>query len=294
MTAKIRKSTFKGYNPKELELRDKHQLLLASVAPRPIGFTASKSSNGDINLAPFSYHNAFSSNPPVVGISPAYSGRTGESKNTLANILETKEFTLSIVTYDMVEQMNICAAEYGSNVDEFNKSGLTKHPSKAISIPGVAESPLIMECRFLQHIQFSSKPAGGNLLLGEVVYFHARDDIYNEAGKIDPKKVDQVSRMGLDWYSRANQGLFDLPSPKFLPIGVDNLPQIVTDSSYFPGKLLARLAYIESIPKNNVTIALEEKYADCSSNELLKECANALKNNQIEEAWQLLHLGKLI
>ena len=72
------------------------------------------------------------------------------------------------------------------------------------------------------------------------------------------------------------------------------MPQIVTDSSYFPGKLLARLAYIESIPKNNVTIALEEKYADCSSNELLKECANALKNNQIEEAWQLLHLGKLI
>ena len=65
-----------------------------------------------------------------------------------------------------------------------------------------------MECRFLQHIQFSSEPAGGNLLLGEIIYFHARKDIYNENGQIDPKKVDQVSRMGMNWYSRASQGIF--------------------------------------------------------------------------------------
>ena len=102
---------YRQFNSSELSLKEKHQLLLASVAPRPIGFTASKSSDGFINLAPFSYHNAFSSNPPVVGISPAYSGRTGKPKNTLTNILDTKEFTLSVVTYDMVEQMNICAAE---------------------------------------------------------------------------------------------------------------------------------------------------------------------------------------
>ena len=73
---------FKEYNPKELELKDKHHLLLSSVAPRPIGFTTSKSKDGVLNLAPFSYHNAFSSNPPMVGISPAFSGRTGEAKNT--------------------------------------------------------------------------------------------------------------------------------------------------------------------------------------------------------------------
>ena len=193
-------ANYRQFNSDELSLKEKHQLLLASVAPRPIGFTASKSIDGSINLAPFSYHNAFSSNPPVVGISPAYSGRTGEPKNTLTNILATKEFTLSVVTYDMVEQMNICAAEYGSDVDEFKKSGLSRHPSKSISIPGVAESPLIMECRFLQHIQFSSEPAGGNLLLGEIIYFHARDDIYNKAGQIDPKKVELSSYHSLVGY----------------------------------------------------------------------------------------------
>ena len=287
-------ANYRQFNSDELSLKEKHQLLLASVAPRPIGFTASKSRDGHINLAPFSYHNAFSSNPPVVGISPAYSGRTGGPKNTLTNILDTKEFTLSVVTYDMVEQMNICAADYGSDIDEFEKSGLTKYPPKSISIPGVAESPLIMECRFLQHVQFSNKPAGGNLLLGEVIYFHAREDIYNEDGNIDPKKVDQVSRMGLDWYSRANQGIFDLSAPKFLPIGVDNLPQVVKNSPYFTGKLLARLAYIESIPKFNVPVELKEKYDNNNEDELLKACANILENNQIEEAWQLLYLGKII
>ena len=82
-------------------------------------------SKRNINLAPFSYHNAFSSNPPVVGISPAFSGKTGNPKNTLSNIIDTKEFTLSIVTYNMVEQMNICAADYEPNVDEFKKSGLS-------------------------------------------------------------------------------------------------------------------------------------------------------------------------
>jgi len=151
-----------------------------------------------------------------------------------------------------------------------------------------------MECRFLQHIQFSSEPAGGNLILGEIIYFHARDDIYNEADQIDPKRVDQVSRMGMNWYSRANQGIFDLPAPKFLPIGVDNLPQVVIDSSYFTGKLLARLAYIESIPKPDFTVDFGATYANCTSDELLKACANLLENNHIEKAWQILHLGKII
>jgi flavin reductase (DIM6/NTAB) family NADH-FMN oxidoreductase RutF len=287
-------SKFRKYNPKELELRETHQLLLGSVAPRPIGFAASKTKDGHINLAPFSYHNAFSSNPPIVGISPAFSGRTGKSKNTLTNILATKEFSLSVVTHNMVEQMNICAAEYPSDVNEFEKSGLNLHPSEIISIPGVLESPLIMECKFTQHIQFSNEPAGGNLLLGEVVFFHAKEEVFNENGHIDPAKVDQVARMGMDWYSRANQGIFDLPAPKFLPIGVDNLPQVVIDSSYFTGKLLARLAYIESIPKPDFTVDLGATYANCTSDELLKACANFLENNNIERAWQILHLGNII
>jgi len=285
---------FREYNPKELELRDKHHLLLSSVAPRPIGFTTSKSKNGHINLAPFSFHNAFSSNPPMVGISPAFSGRTGEAKNTLTNILDTKEFTLSVVSYDMVEQMNICAAEYPMDVDEFEKSGLTHHPSKVISIPGVAESPLIMECQFTEHIQFSDQPAGGNLLLGEIIYFHANEDVFDESGKIDPHKVDQVARMGYDWYSRAKEGLFELPAPRFIPIGVDRLPQIVRDHPSFTGKLLARLASVEKIPKQDIIEDLSETYSRLSTEDMLKICAVLAEEGRILEAWQVLYLAEVI
>ena len=285
---------YKTFHSKELALKEKHQLLLASIAPRPIGFTATKNSNGDVNLAPFSYHNAFSSNPPIVGISPAFSGKTGKPKNTLANILETKEFTLSIVTYEMVEQMNICAADYELNVDEFKKSGLTKFNGQHISVPGVAESPLIMECKFLEHKQFSDKPAGGNLLLGEIICFHARKDVYDDCENIDPIKVDQVSRLGRNWYSRANQGLFDLPSPRFLPIGVDSLPSEVKNSKFFSGKLLARLAYVESVPKIDKSFHLRKKFIDMDKNNLLKICANFLEKKKVEDAWQILHLGKII
>ncbi len=280
---------FQQFDPNKLELREKHQLLLSSVAPRPIGFTGSKSKDGHINLAPFSYHNAFSSNPPMVGISPAFSGRTGKTKNTLTNILDTKEFTLSVVTHDMVEQMNICAAEYPKEVDEFEKSGLTKYPCKIVSTPGVEESPLIMECKFTQHIQFSDKPAGGNLLLGEIVYFHAKKDIINDSGKIDPIKVDQVARMGFNWYTRANQGLFELPAPRFIPIGVDSLPQAVRKHPSFSGKLLARLAYVESIPNENTSDEIREKYSQHSTDELFQSCAKFLEQNKIEEAWVIIH-----
>ena len=281
---------FQKFDPNKLELREKHQLLLSSVAPRPIGFTGSKSKDGHINLAPFSYHNAFSSNPPMVGISPAFSGRTGKTKNTLTNILDTKEFTLSVVTHDMVEQMNICAAEYPKEVDEFEKSGLTKYPCKIVSTPGVEESPLIMECKFTQHIQFSDKPAGGNLLLGEIVYFHAKKDIINDSGKIDPIKVDQVARMGFNWYTRANQGLFELPAPRTCPIGVDSLSDSIKRNPLFSGKLLARLASVETIPKPTLLKKLSHEYSDFTNEELLQACAKLLEINNIKDAWQIVHI----
>ena len=287
-------SKFQKFNPKKLELREVHQLLLGSVAPRPIGFACSMSKDGHVNLAPFSYHNAFSSNPPVVGISPAFSGRTGKAKNTLINILDTKEFTLSVVTHNMVEQMNICSAEYPSDVNEFEKSGLNEHPSEIISAPGVQESPLIMECQFTQHIQFSKEPAGGNLLLGEIVHFHAKEEVYNDVGQIDPEKVNQVARLGLNWYTRANQGLFELAAPKHIPIGVDALPKEVKKSSHFTGRLLARLASVEKIPERENIEHLISTYSRLSTKDMLKICAVLVDQGKVLEGWQVLYLAKVI
>ena len=287
-------SRFIEHNPKELDHKERHNLLLSAVAPRPIGFTSSVDGKGKVNLAPFSFHNAFSSNPPIIGISPAYSGKTGKIKNTLSNILDTKEFALSVVNYDMVEQMNLCAADFPKDVNEFEKSGLTPHKSKIISVPGVAESPIIMECKFVKHIEFSNKPGSGNLILGEVVYFHSNKNIILDSGHIDPDKMDQVSRLGMNWYSRANSGLFELPAPRNLPIGVDALPKAVREHPSFTGKLLARLASVSEIPKEETIDELIETYSRLSNDEMLKIAAALTDSGKIFEAWQLLYLAKSI
>ena len=149
-----------------------------------------------------------------------------------------------------------------------------------------------MESKFIQHIQFSKEPAGGNLLLGEVVQFHAKEEVYNDNGQIDPEKVDQVARLGLNWYTRSKQGLFELAAPRHLPIGVDALPDEVKNNSLFTGRLLARLASVEKIPK------AEKESQSISSNlseeELFKSCVQLLENNQVYDAWQVLYIIQVI
>ena len=285
---------FRDFNPKELELRDIHQLLLGSIAPRPIGFAGTISKNGYVNLAPFSYHNVFSTNPPIIGISPAYSGKTGKAKNTLSNILETKEFTLSVVTYDLVEQMNLCSAEFSFDISEFDKSGLSQFDSQIVTPPGVKESPIIMECKFLNHIELSKKPAGGNLILGEIVKFHINKNIFDNKGKINPIKVDQVARLGYNWYTRASQGLFELSSPKYIPIGVESLPNQVRNCKYFKGKHLARLASVEKIRDKEKNKDLISTYSRLTKDDMLKICSVFIEEGKIFEAWQILYIADII
>ena len=151
-----------------------------------------------------------------------------------------------------------------------------------------------MECKFTQHVQFSDQPAGGNLLLGEIVYFHAKDKALNESGEIDPSKVDQVARMGYNWYSRANRGLFELTAPRHIPIGVDNLPQLVREHPSFTGKLLARLASVEKIPEQDIIEDLIKTYSRLSAEDMLKICAVLVEEGKILEAWQVLYLAEII
>jgi flavin reductase (DIM6/NTAB) family NADH-FMN oxidoreductase RutF len=198
----------KTFDPSILTPPEFHRLLLGGVAPRPIAFVSSLDTHGNVNLAPFSFFNAFGVNPPVICFSPAFSGKTGLPKDTLLNILETKECTVSIVTYDMVHQTSLASAPFAKGVDEFVKAGFTKLPSEKVKAPGVAESPFVMEAKLLHHIDFGGKPSSANMLICEVVLLHIRDDVFNDKGSIDPRKMDQVARLGGPWYTRAAQGLF--------------------------------------------------------------------------------------
>ena len=229
--------------PSDLSHKDRHQLLLSGVAPRPIAFVGTVNGSGIPNLSPFSFFNAFASNPPIVAIGPAIAARTGHPKDTWLNILETKECTISTVSYSMVHNMNVAAAPYPPDVDEFVKAGLTKKASDIVAPPFVGESPYAMECVLLESIELGRDRGGnGNLVLLEVVAFHVSDSVMVD-GKVDPGRMDLVGRMGYSHYTRTTDR-FETSQPHVLSIGLDALPDHIRTSHVLTGNDLARLAVV--------------------------------------------------
>ena len=279
---------FKEFITKELDVKSIYHLLISGISPRPIALVGSMDNKGSSNLAPFSFFNAFGANPPIVGFSPALSGRTGLPKHTLLNIKETKEFTISIVNSYMVEQISLSSCEFDKNTDEFIKSGLTKFESKNIKPYGVLESHFIMECKLYDIIELGNKPASGNLILGEVVHFHIAESILNDNDQVNPYKLDSIARNGANWYTETKKGLFELKKPKNIGIGFDQLPTYILETN-LTGNELARLASVESVPD-----LIQSDYSFSSSVEIIDLIKENIKKNDINTAWQLvLYLGTL-
>ena len=279
---------FKKFIVGELDVKSVYHLLISGISPRPIALVGSLDENGISNLAPFSFFNAFGANPPIIGFSPALSGRTGLPKDTLLNIKETKEFTVSIINSSIVEQISLSSCEFDKNIDEFVKTGLTKYKSENIDAYGVQESNFIMECKLHDIISLGENPGSGNLILGEVLQFHINKSILTDTNQVDPYKLDPIARNGGSWYTEAKKGLFELKKPNNIGIGFDQLPNYILNSN-LTGNQLAKLASIKSIPsfKDNM-------YTIDSKEELIKSIKNEIDKNDIDEAWQLiLYLGTL-
>ena len=270
---------YKSFESKSNDIKSNYHLLISGIVPRPIAFVGTKNKNGDDNLAPFSFFNGFGANPPIIGFSPALSGRTGMPKDTLLNIKEIPEFSISIVNYDIVEQMSLASSEYSREIDEFKKSGLDKFKCTNISSSAVKGSPFIMECKLHDIIELGGKAASGNLILGEVVKFHVREDVYTE-GRIDPMKIDAVSRLGYGWYSRSNKGLFEINKPRVNGIGFYALPKYILNSKEFSGNELAKLAGVASIPE-----FLSNNNFSNDKNEIIIKCKKLLFKNKIDDAF---------
>jgi flavin reductase (DIM6/NTAB) family NADH-FMN oxidoreductase RutF len=238
----------RSFHPEQHPIPFVHQLLLSGVGPRPIALVGTADADGRHNLSPFSFFNAFGANPPVVAVSPAFRGSDGSPKHTYLNILATEEFTVSAVSFAMLDQINLASSDYAAGVDEFVKASFTKLPSEKIAPPGVAESPFVMECRLLHTYETGGNAGSGNLLVGKVVCFHVSDDAYTD-GKLDPRKLDLVARMGYDWYCRANgDALFELSKPRGVGVGIDALPEFIRMSMVFTGSDLARFGSLTSLP----------------------------------------------
>ena len=269
------------FDPDSIPHPEFHRLLVGGVAPRPIALVSTLGANGVGNLSPFSFFNVFGVNPAVLCFSPAYSGKTGKPKHTMLNILETRECTVSIVTYDMVPQISLASAPYERDVDEFVKSGLTKLPSIKVAPPGVAESPFVMEAKLLHHVDFGKRHGSANLLICEVVMLHIKESVLTEKGGIDPTLIDQVARLGGPYYTRAKRGLFVLPQPGVPLVGIDRLPEEIRSSPILTGKHLAQLASFEAIPEPFIEDDRTIEKRHTAARDLLEQ-------GDAEAAWQAL------
>ncbi len=288
-------------DPKELTVQRLHQLLLGAIGPRPIAFASTLDQEGNANLAPFSFFNVFSANPPILVFSPARSGRTGQSKDTFNNAKAVPEVVINVVNYNMVHQMSLASSPYAPGIDEFVKAGFTALASQKVAPFRVAEAPVQFECKVQQIIELGQEGGAGNLIVCEVVQMHIHEDLLNENGLIDQHKIDLVARMGGDWYCRANtESMFEIKKPiTTCGIGYDALPQDIKNSQLLSANDLGQLAGIEELP--NETDVNEYKLLELSTLFLdLEHDANALEQalhqrahellaqNQLEEAWLTL------
>lgn len=283
-------------DPKEVNPVKLQGYLQGAVAPRPIALASTLDKEGNPNLSPFSFFNVFSSNPPILIFSPARRVRNNTIKHTLINVQDTREVVISVVNYDMVQQVSLASTEYGDGVNEFIKSGLTPVESDVVKPFRVAESPVQFECKVNDIIHLGDGGGAGNLVICEVVKIHINEVVLDENGAIDQHKIDLVSRMGGNWYSRANMGMFEVPKPLVtLGIGVDNIPDFIKESGFFSGNDLGMLGNIEALPtKEEITTFVNNSFevkAILSADDIEKVYQKAkeyLSKEQVLDAWKLL------
>lgn len=247
--------------PKNLSISELHKYLLSGISPRPIALVSTISSSGINNLAPYSFFNCFSVNPPTVAFSIVRSGVEAETKDTYNNLIASRECVIQLVTFDIVTQVNVASAEYCSDVDEFIKSGLTPIESDLVKPKRVKESPFQMECVLRDMINLGEGRASSDLAICTVVKLHIAEDIFEDE-KINPNKIDLVGRMGGNYYVRSSgAAIFELEQPrKKLGIGFDGIPNFIRESQLYSGFDLGRFASIEKIPDEIEILIFVKEY----------------------------------
>ena len=235
--------------PGQISTKDLHQYIIASVAPRPIAFVSTLDENGIENLAPYSFFNAFSSNPPIVVFSSNRRVTDNTTKDTLHNVRVSRECVVNVVPYSIVRQMSLASVEFPSSVSEFAKTGLTPEPSETISAPRVMESPVNMECKVKEIIPLGEKGGAGHLIICEVKLIAISESVLN-GDRLDPHKLDLMGRMGRNYYVRASgEAVLEIyQSVTEIPLGFDGLPKHILESKILTGNDIASLASLKNLP----------------------------------------------
>jgi flavin reductase (DIM6/NTAB) family NADH-FMN oxidoreductase RutF len=283
-------------DPKDISIPELHGYLLGAIGPRPIAFASTIDTMGRPNLSPYSFFNVFSANPPILIFSPARRVRGNTTKHTLENVEKVKEVVINVVNYDMVQQMSLSSTEYPEGINEFLKAGLTMVKSDFVKPFRVAESPVQFECKVTKIEPLGNEGGAGNLVFSEVVKIHMDSAILDENGSIDPKKIDQVARMGGNWYSRAAKGLFEVPKPlSSIGIGVDAIPKEIRLSRILTGNDLGILGNVAKLPTSTeieeFITSHKELRTLVESNDIEKVHRRAqeyINRKEVDLAWKLL------
>ena len=274
--------------PGDLSPIETNALLCGGVAPRPIALASTINAAGVRNLSPFSFFNAFGSNPPTVAFAPNRRGRDGTVKHTYLNAVATGEFVIAAVSFAMLHPMNVASAEWPEGVDEFPKSGLTPTPARFVKPALVAESPFQMECRLQQVVELGSGPGSGLMLIGEVLAFHVREDCFVE-GLLHPDALDLVGRNGGAFYTRASgTAVFQVPKPAGRPLGYDALPDALKQSHILTANDLGLLANSPGLP--DLTAMTRRPDDPPATADLDHAIRRALAAGDLDEAWRLVGL----
>jgi flavin reductase (DIM6/NTAB) family NADH-FMN oxidoreductase RutF len=241
-------------DPDKTPVPDLHQYIVGAVAPRPIAFVSTVDIHGNVNLAPYSFFNAFSSNPPILVFSSNRRVENNTTKDTLANVEATMEAVINVVNYDIVRQMSLSSVEFPKDVNEFDKAGLTQLASEIVKAPRVKESPVQMECKVQQIIPLGDQGGAGHLIVCRVVRMHISEDIMDE-NRINPEKIDLMGRMGRAYYSRSKGDISTIfQAVKPVVLGFDNLPSSIINSTILTGNDIAQFASLYELPLKNVII----------------------------------------
>lgn len=197
-------------DPASLSLHDAHHLFISAVLPRPIAWVSTVGKNGVFNLAPFSYYIIICNKPAIVGFSTGWT-RDGKKKDTLRHIEDSREYVINMVSEPLAKAMNITATPYPPDVSEFKEAGLTPVKADLVKAPLVAESPVNLECRLQQIMEFGEFPQKTSFIMGEVLRVHIKDEFY-VGGEIQMDKLKVLGRLGGELYCRIND-IFEMKMP---------------------------------------------------------------------------------
>ncbi|WP_158209978.1 flavin reductase family protein [Myroides phaeus] len=286
----------KTITPKDISTVDLQRYLQTAVGPRPIAMASTVDADGRPNLSPFSFFNLFSANPPILVFSASRRVRDNSLKHTLFNVQATMQVVINVVNYEMVQQTSLSSTEYKDGVNEFVKSGLTMIPSEIVKPFRIKESPVQFECAVQEIIPLGNEGGAGNLVICEVLKMHISEEVLDENGNIDQHKIDLVARMGSNWYTRANEGMFEVEKPlTTLGVGVDALPKEVVESGVFSGNDLGILGNIEQIPTDEEVAEfvasngeVQELVKQGNQSEKFKKAKIYLEENNVPLAWKTI------